>query len=71
MGKGHSIGKAVTYQMTAEAARLEIEDAEAQRLMDGSGSALNQCDPQHSKMITSKISKIITFADSKNYNIPG
>ena len=32
MAKGHTIGKTVTYQMTAEAARLEIEDAEAQRL---------------------------------------
>jgi hypothetical protein len=32
MAKGHTIGKAVSYQMTAEAARLEIEDGEAQRL---------------------------------------
>ncbi len=32
MAKGHNIGKTVTYQMTAEAARLEIEDAKAQRL---------------------------------------
>jgi hypothetical protein len=32
MAKGHTIGKTVSYQMTAEAARLEIEDSEAQRL---------------------------------------
>jgi hypothetical protein len=32
MAKGHTISKTVTYQMTAEAARLEIEDAEAERL---------------------------------------
>jgi hypothetical protein len=32
MVKGHTIGKTVTYQMTAEAARLKMEDAEAQRL---------------------------------------
>jgi hypothetical protein len=32
MAKGHTIGKTVTYQMTAEAARLEMEDSEAQRL---------------------------------------
>ena len=32
MAKGHNIGKTVSYQMTAEAARLEIEDNEAQRL---------------------------------------
>ncbi len=32
MAKGHTVGKAVTYQMTAEAAHLEVEDAEAQRL---------------------------------------
>jgi hypothetical protein len=32
MAKGHTIGKMATYQMTAEAARLEMEDAEAQRL---------------------------------------
>ncbi len=32
MAKGHTIGKTVSYQMTTEAARLEIEDNEAQRL---------------------------------------
>jgi hypothetical protein len=32
MAKGHTIGKTVSYQMTAEATRLEIEDNEAQRL---------------------------------------
>ncbi len=32
MAKGHTIGKTVTYQMTAEAERLEMEDAETQRL---------------------------------------
>ena len=32
MAKGHTISKTITYQMTAEAAGLEIEDAEAQRL---------------------------------------
>ncbi len=32
MAKGHTIDKTVSYQMTAEAARLEIEDSEAQRL---------------------------------------
>jgi hypothetical protein len=32
MAKGHNIGKTVSYQMTAEAAGLEIEDNEAQRL---------------------------------------
>jgi hypothetical protein len=32
MAKGHTIGKTVSYQMTAEAARLKIEDTEAQRL---------------------------------------
>jgi hypothetical protein len=35
MAKGHTIGKTVTCQMTAEAARLhveDVEDAEAQRL---------------------------------------
>jgi hypothetical protein len=32
MAKGHTIGKTVSYQMTAEAARLEIEDNKAQRL---------------------------------------
>ncbi len=32
MAKGHTIGKTVTYQMTAEAAGLEMEDSEAQRL---------------------------------------
>ena len=30
MAKGHNIGKTVSYRMTAEAARLEIEDNEAQ-----------------------------------------
>ncbi len=34
MAMGHNIGKTVSYQMTAEAARLEIEDNEAQRLTD-------------------------------------
>jgi hypothetical protein len=34
MAKGHNIGKTVSYRMTAEAARLEIEDNEAQRLND-------------------------------------
>ncbi len=29
MAKGHTVVKVVTYQMIAEAARLEIEDAEA------------------------------------------
>jgi hypothetical protein len=42
MAKGHNIGKTVSYQMTAEAARLEIEDNEAQRLtvgeMDGASA---------------------------------
>ena len=32
MAKGHTIDKTATYQMTAEAARLEMEDAEVQRL---------------------------------------
>ena len=32
MAKGHNIGKTVSYRMTAEAARLEIEDNEAQGL---------------------------------------
>ncbi len=32
MAKGHTIGKKVTYQMTAEAEQLEMEDSEAQRL---------------------------------------
>jgi hypothetical protein len=32
MGKCHTISKTVTYQMTAEPAHLEMEDAEAQRL---------------------------------------
>jgi hypothetical protein len=32
MAKGHTIGKTVSYQMTAEAARLEIEDSKAQQL---------------------------------------
>jgi hypothetical protein len=32
MAKGHNIGKTVSYQMTSKAARLEIEDSEAQRL---------------------------------------
>ncbi len=32
MAKGHTIGKMVTYQITVEAARLEMEDSEAQRL---------------------------------------
>ncbi len=35
IAKGHNIGKTVSYQMTAEAARLEIEDNEAQRLTAG------------------------------------
>jgi hypothetical protein len=35
MAKGHNIGKTVSYQMTAKAARLEIEDNEAQRLTVG------------------------------------
>jgi hypothetical protein len=30
MAKGHTIGKTVSYQMTPEAARLEIEDSKAQ-----------------------------------------
>ncbi|MFN9908052.1 MAG: hypothetical protein ACK56F_18290 [bacterium] len=34
MAKGHNIGKTVSYRMTAEAARLEIEDNEAQRFTD-------------------------------------
>ncbi len=42
MAKGHNIGKTVSYQMTAEAARLEIEDNKAQRLtvgeMDGASA---------------------------------
>jgi hypothetical protein len=32
MAKGDTIGKTVSYKMTAEAARLEIEDNEARRL---------------------------------------
>jgi hypothetical protein len=32
VAKGHTIGKMVSYQMTTEAARLEIEDTKAQRL---------------------------------------
>ncbi len=32
MAKGHIIGKTISHQMTAEAARLEIEDNKAQRL---------------------------------------
>jgi hypothetical protein len=32
MAKGHTIGKTFTYQMTAKAAQLEMEDSEAQRL---------------------------------------
>jgi hypothetical protein len=32
MAKGHTLGKTVTYQMTAEAARLKMEDSKAQRL---------------------------------------
>jgi hypothetical protein len=32
MAKGHTIGKTATYQMIAEAARLEMEDAKVQRL---------------------------------------
>jgi hypothetical protein len=32
MAKGHTIARTVTYQMTTEAARLEIENGEAQRL---------------------------------------
>jgi hypothetical protein len=32
MAKGNTIGKTVTYQMTAEALQLEMEDSEAQRL---------------------------------------
>jgi hypothetical protein len=32
MANGHTIGKMVTYQMTEEAVRLEMEDSEAQRL---------------------------------------
>ena len=54
MAKGHTIGKTVTYQMTAEAAPLEMEDIEAQRLtvkeMDGpsapSGILLRQSGSQ-------------------------
>ncbi len=42
MAKGHNIGKTVSYQMTPEAVRLEIEDNEAQRLtvgeMDGASA---------------------------------
>ncbi len=32
MAKGHTMGKTVSYQMSAKAARLKIEDNEAQRL---------------------------------------
>ena len=32
VAKGHNIGKKVSYRMTTEAARLEIEDDEAQEL---------------------------------------
>ena len=32
VAKGHNIGKKVSYRMTTEAARLEIEDDEAQGL---------------------------------------
>jgi hypothetical protein len=32
VAKGHNIGKKVSYRMTTEAARLEIEDNEAQGL---------------------------------------
>jgi hypothetical protein len=31
MAKGHTVGRAVTYQITAEAARLEMQDVEEQR----------------------------------------
>jgi hypothetical protein len=34
VAKGHNIGKKVSYRMTTEAARLEIEDNEAQGLAD-------------------------------------
>ena len=34
VAKGHNIGKKVSYRMTTEAARLEIEDSEAQGLAD-------------------------------------
>jgi hypothetical protein len=32
MAKGHTIGKTITYQMTAEVAGLDVEDTEVQRL---------------------------------------
>ncbi len=32
MAKGHTVGKTVTYQMTAEAAHLKIESSEAEKL---------------------------------------
>ncbi len=35
VGKGHNIGKKVSYRMTTEAARLEIEDSEASCLLIG------------------------------------
>jgi hypothetical protein len=45
MVKGHTIGKTVSYQMTAEAARLEIENYEAQRLTieEWTGHQLPRC----------------------------
>ncbi len=50
MAKGHTIGKTVSYQMTAEAARLEIEEGEAQRLTIEEVDGASACKVQINNM---------------------
>jgi hypothetical protein len=58
MAKGHTVGRAVTYQMAAEAARLKIEDVEAQRL------SLEEVDgPSAPKMRLNSLDRLVNWSN--------
>ncbi len=59
MAKGHTISKTVTYQMTAEAARLEMEDSELQRL------TIEEVDgPSASTMLLKNLDRLVNYSYS-------
>jgi hypothetical protein len=68
MAKGHTIGKTVTYQMTAEAARLEMVDSEAQRL------TIKEVDgPSAPKMQLNNLDRLVNWSRRDNdrvYPVP-
>jgi hypothetical protein len=61
MAKCHTIGKMVTYQMTAEAARLEMEDAEVQRL------TIQEVDgPSAPKMQLNNLDRLVNWSNEEH-----